>query len=226
MTLAPLFPDALLGKLRALSYLATHEEALAVADQLLALQRFPGDAHYWRAFNELQMERYDPAWTDIEAADRSLINSDVPKLAGIIAINRQQLDTARQKLELSRQRNPNDCQTAYYLHLVLMEQRTWREAVSVAGGAAACLDVEEANTRADIDRIRASDTAEARKARQIAARDQRIAADARMRINCWFNAAVGNFNLSKKDEARAFAEKVAGDEQFGERARQLLERLK
>lgn len=226
LALAPLFPDALLGKLRALSYLAKHEEALAVADQLLALRRFPGDAYYWRAFNELQMERYDAAWADIESADRSLINSDVPKLAGIIAINRRQLDAARQKLELSRQRNPNDCQTAYYLHLVLMEQRTWGEAVSVAGGAAACLDVEEANTRTDIDRITAQDIPEARKARQIAAREQRIAADARMRVNCWFNAAVGNFNMSKRDEAREFAEKVAGDEQFGDRARQLLDRLK
>jgi len=225
LTLAPLIPDALLGKLRALSYLAKHDDALTVADQLLALQRFPGDAYYWRAFNELQMERYDAAWTDIEAADRSLINSDVPKLAGIIAINRTQLDTARQKLELSRQRKPNDCQTAYYLHLVLMEQRTWREAVGVAGGAAACLDVEEANTRADIDRIKASDIAEARKARQIAGREARIAADARMRVTSWFNAAVGSFNLSRKDEAREFAERVAGDAQFGERARQLLERL-
>src|SRR5262249_39086971 len=125
LTLAPDFPDALLGKLRALSYLSRHEDAMAVADRLIAISRYPGDAHYWKAYNELSLGRDDPAWFDIEAADRSLINSDVPKLAGIIAINRHEIDVARQKLEISKQRNPNDCQTLYHLHLVLADQRKW-----------------------------------------------------------------------------------------------------
>ena len=47
-----------------------------------------------------------------------------------------------------------------------------------------------------------------------------------MRATCWFNGAVASFNLSKKDEAREFAEKVIDDEQFGDRARQLLARLR
>ncbi len=100
LALAPMFPEALLGKLRALTYLSRHEDAMAVADELLAISRYPGDAHYWKAYNELSLERYDPAWVDIEAADRSLINSDVPKLAGIIAINRHEIDVARQRLEI------------------------------------------------------------------------------------------------------------------------------
>ena len=41
-----------------------------------------------------------------------------------------------------------------------------------------------------------------------------------------FNAAAANFNLSRPAEARRFAEKVATDEQFGERARTLLEQIK
>lgn len=226
LTLAPRFPDALLGKLRTLSYLTRHQDAIGVADELIAIQRYPGDAYYWRAFNELSMERYDPAWTDIELADRSLINSDVPKLAGIIAINRQQLDVSRQKLELSRQRNPNDCQTLYYLHLVLAEQRQWPETVRGAVSAAGCIDAAATGLRGEIETIRASDAPEARKARQIAAREQQVAAGMRMRVTCWYNAAVGSFNLAKKDEAKEFAEKIADDEQFGQRARDLLTRLK
>ena len=226
LALAPLFPDALLGKLRALTYLVKPEEAMGVADQLIEIARYPGDAHYWKAYNELQLERYDAAWTDIEAADRSLINSDVPKLAGIIAINRQQLDVARQKLELAKQRNPNDCQTLYYLHLVLADQRQWSETVRGAVAASRCIDAAANGLREEIEAIRASDAPDARKARQIVAREQQIAAGMRMRATCWFNGAVASFNLSKKDEAREFAEKLADDEQFGERARQLLARLK
>jgi tetratricopeptide (TPR) repeat protein len=226
LTLAPLYPDALLGKLRALTYLATREDAMRVADQLLGIGRYPGDAHYWKAYNELQLDRYDAAWSDIDEAERSMINSDVPKLAGIIAINRQQFDVARQKLELSRQRNPNDCQTLYYLHLVLAEQRQWPETVRGAVTAAGCIDAAATGLRSEIETIRESDAPAARKARQIAAREQQIASGLRMRATCWFNAGVGSFNLSKADDAREFAERVADDEQFGERARQLLARLK
>ena len=42
----------------------------------------------------------------------------------------------------------------------------------------------------------------------------------------WFDIAVAYYNLSRKTEARQFAEKVVGDEQFGERARELLSRLR
>ena len=47
-----------------------------------------------------------------------------------------------------------------------------------------------------------------------------------MRATCWFNAAAANFNLARGEEARRFAEKVADDTFFGERARTMLDRLK
>jgi tetratricopeptide (TPR) repeat protein len=225
LALAPQFPEALLGKLRALTYLSRHEDAMAVADELIAISRYPGDAHYWKSYNELSLERYDAAWLDIEAADRSLINSDVPKLAGIIAINRHEIEVARQRLEISRQRNPNDCQTLYYLHLVLADQRRWPETVSGAVGAAGCIDSAEAGLRAQIEQIRMSDAPEARKARQIASREQQIASGIRMRATCWFNAAVGSFNTRRIDEARMFAAKLDGDAQYGDRARDLVSQL-
>jgi tetratricopeptide (TPR) repeat protein len=225
LALAPMFPDALLGKLRALTYLSRQEEAMVVADELIAISRYPGDAHYWKAYNELSLERYDPAWLDIEAADRSLINSEVPKLAGIIAINRHEIDVARQRLEISRQRNRNDCQTLYYLHLVLADQRKWPETVTGAVAAAGCIDAAEAGLRSQIDEIQRSEAPEARKARQIAAREQQIASGIRMRATCWFNAAVGSYNTRQSDAARMFAAKLDGDAQYGDRARDLVAQL-
>jgi tetratricopeptide (TPR) repeat protein len=225
LALAPSYPEALLGKLRALTYLARHDDAIGVAGELLALARYPGDAYYWRAFNELQLERLDAAWEDIESSDRVMVNSDVPKLAGIIEMRRRVLDVARQKLEVSRQRNPSDCETSYYLHLVLADQARWAGVVDVAVGTAGCLDDAEAYARQEIARIAASSIPEARKAHQIARREQQVATAARMRATCWFNAAVADFNLSKPEDARRFAEKVETDEQFGVRARDLLVRL-
>ena len=65
-----------------------------------------------------------------------------------------------------------------------------------------------------------------RQARQIRRREQDIAKGRRMRATSWFNLAVSSYSLSRKDEARQYAEKVADDEQFGERARDLLSRLR
>ena len=67
---------------------------------------------------------------------------------------------------------------------------------------------------------------EDRKARQIAKREQQIAEGRRRIATSWYDCAVAYFGLSKKDEARLFAEKVADDEQFGARAKDILSRLK
>jgi hypothetical protein len=42
--------------LKALTYLQQGNAALAVADELLKIRRYPGDAYFWRAVNELQAD--------------------------------------------------------------------------------------------------------------------------------------------------------------------------
>ena len=220
--------DALLGKIRALTYMKRHTDAIAATDVLLDSRNNPGEARYWRALNEEQLDLHDAAWDDVELAGRLLVNADVPKLAGIIAINRRELTVARERLEASRRRRP-DCDTGYYLQIVLSEQREWAEAARVAGESASCFDKEEATLRDEIERFQNAPNltpeAAVKRDRQVAKREQQIAANARMRANAWFNAAAASFNLGKSADARAFAEKVLDDLQFGERARDLIARL-
>jgi tetratricopeptide (TPR) repeat protein len=226
LAVEPAAVDALLGKVRALSFLGRHEEAIAVADALLALRWYVGDARYWRALNENQLGRLDIAWEDIELAEKLLLNADAPKLAGIIAYRRTELPVARDRFELSRKRNPRDCETGFYLGAVLGEQREWAQTVDVLTETVACLDAAEAELVAQIERIRASDDKLERKPRQIAKREGQIAEARRMRTTSWFNIAVACFNLSRRDEARQYAEKVADDEQFGARAKEILALLR
>lgn len=226
MTFLPDDADALSGTIRALTYSGQHSDAIAAADRLLSSGRNPGDAHYWRALNLARLKRDDEAWTDIELASRALANAEVPKLAGIIAINRRDLTTARERLELARRRRRDDCETAYYLQTVLSEQRDWDAAARTAAEAASCFEAEEASITDELALVRAAQMAADRRERIIARREQQLATDARLRATAWFNAAAANFNLSRTDEARRFAEKLADDAQLGERARLLLQRLK
>ena len=221
----PRASEARLGKVKALTYLGTPVEAIAAVDELLVERWHLGDARYWRALNENQLARYDEAWADVEAAAKLLINAEVPKLAGIIAYRRLQLDISRMKFEESRQRNPLDCETAFYLGVVLGDQRAWARTAAVLREAVQCLEAAEQEALADIVAIRASADPPERQARQIARREKRIAEGRRLIVTSWYNTSVAYFSLSRKDDARQFAEKVVGDDQFGERAREILARL-
>ena len=226
LALEPHAVDALLGKARALTYLGRSVDAIATLDLLLADRWFVGDARYWRALNETELERNDEAWTDIEAAAKLLINAEVPKLAGLIAYRRRELDVSRAKFEESRQRNPRDCETGYYLGVVLAEQRVWSRTAEVLDEAGQCLEAAERAYADEITAIRASHDPPSRQARKIARREQYIAKGRRQMATSWYDIAVAYYNLSQPAEARQFAERVAADEQFGERAQEILTRLR
>jgi tetratricopeptide (TPR) repeat protein len=218
--------DALLGKVRALTYLGRAVDAIATTDQLLAERWYVGDARYWRALNEAELQRNDEAWDDVEAAAKLVINADVPKLAGIIAYRRQQLDVSRARFEVAMGRNQADCETAHYLGIVLAELRDWSRTADVLIRAGSCLERAEQRHREEIDAIRASADPPARKESKIARREQYIAKGQRQRATSWFDVAVAYYNLSRNPEARQYAERVVDDEQFGERAKEILSRLK
>jgi tetratricopeptide (TPR) repeat protein len=197
-----------------------------VVDQLLAQKSLVGDARYWRAVDEEALSRYDEAWADIELANKELFNAAVPKLAGIIAYHRKQLDVSRDEFELSLRRGRDDCQTGFYLGVVLGEQGTWMRTADVLIDAVACFEKLETRLYGEIANIRASTQPPDRQTRQIKRREAEIATNRRLIVTAWYNTAVSYFRLSKTEEARQFAEKVIADDEFGERARQLLMRLR
>ena len=203
----------------------TYGNYLAV-DELLAQRWYVGDGRYWRAVNEARLERYDEAWADIELAARLLVNAEVPKLAGIIAYMRKELEVSRGKFDESLRRNNRDCETGYYLGLVLAELKEWPRAVEIIPSAARCLQDAETRMLTEIEEIRAGEDPPTRKARKIAKREQSIATGRRWMATSWFNTAVAYYSLARHTDAREFAERVAGDEQFGDRARELLSRLR
>jgi tetratricopeptide (TPR) repeat protein len=226
LELEPQAVDALLGRVRALTYLGRNEDAIATTDRLIALRWHVGDARYWRALNESELERYDEGWNDIEAAATMLINAEVPKLAGLIAYRRQQLEVSRAKFDQAHTRNPNDCETAFYLGVVQAEMGAWGPTAEVLVNAASCLEGNEIGYREEIASIEASNDPPARKAAKIARREQYIAKGRRQIATSWFDIAVASYNLSRKTEAQQYAEKVVDDDQFGARAKDLLSRLR
>jgi tetratricopeptide (TPR) repeat protein len=228
LAIAPDHPEALIGRIKALSLLGRPKEAFAAIDAVLAAEGgrvFPGEVYYWRAWNFTQIQDLDMAWTAIEQANRLWVNSEVSKLGGIIAYRRWQRPAAVERFTAAQKLAPDDCENAYYLGIVHAELRDWPATRTVFEGAAGCIDRAREGLKKEIGAIEASNWDPARKMRQIARREAQIEAAAHMLATSWFNIAVANFNLGNKDGARQYAERVVGDEQFAERARDILKRL-
>jgi tetratricopeptide (TPR) repeat protein len=68
LELEPHAVDAMLGRVRALTYLGRNQEAIETTDLLIADRWFVGDARYWRALNESELDLNEEAWVDVEAA--------------------------------------------------------------------------------------------------------------------------------------------------------------
>ena len=109
---------------------------------------------------------------------------------------------------------------------MLGEQAAWARTVEVLTETVDCLEKAEARLTDEIVSIRASTQPAERQIRQMRKREQQIAGNRRMIVTSWYNTAVSYLGLSRKDEARAFAEKVIADEQFAARARELLARTR
>jgi tetratricopeptide (TPR) repeat protein len=226
--ITPDHPEALIGRIRTLSLLGRSGDAFAAIDAVLAVEGsrvFPGEVYYWRAWNFTQIQDLDMAWTAIEQANKLWVNSEVSKLGGIIAYRRWQRPTAIERFTAAQKLAPDDCENAYYLGITHAELRDWPATKTVFEGATTCIDRARAGLRKEIATIEASTWDPARKMRQVARREGQIEASARMLSTSWFNIAVANFNLGNKEEARQYAERVVGDEQFAERARDILKRL-
>src|SRR5207248_2291670 len=170
---------------RALTYAGRYEDALAAIDELLTGRWLVGDARYWRALNEAQLGRNEEAWSDIELAARLLINAEVPKLAGIIAYRLKQIEVSRARFDESRQRNPFDCETGYYLGLVLGEQSAWSRAAEILVDTDRCLQNAEHGLEAEVASLRLSTQPPERRDRQIARRERQIAGGRRMMATSW-----------------------------------------
>ena len=226
LELEPHAVDAMLGKARALTYLGRNHEAIAATDALIADRWFVGDARYWRALNESELDLNEEAWVDVEAAAKLLVNAQVPKLAGLIAYRRQQLE--RGAGEVRRIAHRAIRPTA---RPPSISASCWRSSERGDGPPTSstrpprCLEGNDKAYSEEIASIQASGDPPARKAAKIARREQYIAKGRRQIATSWFDIAVAYYNLARRSEARQFAEKVADDEQFGERARDLMARL-
>jgi tetratricopeptide (TPR) repeat protein len=225
IALLPGVADPLLGRIRALSYLSRHEEAVRRATELLPIGS-ASDAYFWRAWNQNQLGAIEDAWADIQSAERLWRNNEVLKLAGIIAYRRHDLAVAKVKFAGAIDIDGQDCEARFDLAGVQIELSEWTDGADEYARTVACEDSARNRLAQEIERLGQSEGPPERVARQVARREAMRAAALRTQVQSWFNGAVANLQLNRLDEARRLAEKIEDDEQFGARAKEILARVK
>ena len=226
LALVPEQREALLGEGRALSYLERHTAAIRPFDALLALGTwYVGEAYYWRAWNRFRLNELDVAWTDIEAAKKSLVSVDAFRLAGLIAFFRRDFGNATTNLSDAIELNPMECEALFYLGGVRAEKRSWAASGPTYRDAVACFESQSAATQAQIADLEQDPSLDARAMRLLLRRQRDLVSIRRFEANAAYNAAVSYFNDGRRDDAAAFAERAARHETFRERAQALIARL-
>ena len=223
--------DAMLGEIKSLSYLGRHEEAIAIADEMVRLGTwYMGEAHYWRAWNLHRLGQYDRANDGVIAArSRMPMSPQVDMLAGFIALARKEVERAEQEFRLAVQhfegRGDRDCDAGYYLASTLVMQRKWAEAAPLFERAEPCYALDEKAIRQRIATIRASELADDRQDVLVAAKERDILKVRLQQARSAYNAGVALANLGDVARARPFAERALAHPELKTLAEQLLARL-
>jgi len=224
LALLPTYRDALLGKGICLGGLGEPEEALAVFGRLLELGTYYlGEAHYWRAWNLKDLERFEEARTAIESAKLFLVDVvDVQTLSGIIAYRQGRLDDAEKDLRHALNLDSSESDAAYYLGRLYADRKDWLNSGIYFAGAAMSYEDQEKGLEKKIGEIEGSEMSAERKTRLVIKKRVQILAIQATKATCQYNGAAGYHNAGSFDRALELARMAAAHPAFAERAAELI----
>jgi tetratricopeptide (TPR) repeat protein len=206
----PTHRDALLGRVLSLSYLNRHADAIRTATELLDLGMYhQGDAYYWRAWNRYRVHLLPPAWDDVTAATKLMVNTSVYTLAGFIAYAQQQLDTAIDRLTEAYRIDATNCEAVWTEALVHVDKQDWTPSSARFATAVKCFTGAAELARHDMAAARDAEWAEALKVRRMADAQKRLDTAEHRRAQSAYNAAGSYARLGQKAEAIAFLDMAA-----------------
>lgn len=226
LKMAPAYRDALLGKALCLGYLGKNEEAVEILNMLIKLGKYyMGEAHYWLAWNQDELENLDEAWENIEKAKNYFVGySQVLSLAGIIAFKKENLEVAEENLKEALELDCSNCEAAYYLGKVYAVYQDWKKSGVHFEKAALCNEEKELEDK--IKEIENSDFPEERKERLIKKKRIQLKKTVLTKATFFYNAAAGYFNAGMKEQALSLAQKATLHSALKEKAEELILKIK
>jgi len=228
IALAPAYRDALLGKSMCLSYMGKSNEAIEILNKLVAMGFYlQGESHYWLAWNYHELKDNDKAQVHIEESKGRLpTDSEVFRLAGTLALEKNELDRAEKEFTESLHYNGSNIESVFGLAKIYAQKQKWLDSALFYTHATVAVGQNENALAERVRQIRDSTLSEARKAKMLAKKEQQLKVLAATKATAYYDAAAGYFNAGRKGQALEMAEKAAAHPQFKEAAEELIKKIK
>ena len=176
LAVVPTHRDALLGRIVTLSHLGRSEEAIANATRMLELGNwFIGQAYYWRAWNEFQLKQIPAARADVDRTKTLMVNPSVFVLSGLVSWVEKRLDSAQAEFQSALDMDYGQCDAAFYLGGVRVEQRSWPESLAAYQHSQQCFELSITVRREAVAKLSTTAAAAAANVREIAIHERAIA---------------------------------------------------
>ncbi len=202
IAMVPAVRAALLGRVITLSYLNRPQEAIDTATRMIDLGTWlMSDAYYWRAWNRSQLKLLEEAWSDAERAVQLSANTNVYTLAGVIAYDRKQIETAKDMFFRATQMDNANCSAHSYLGLVHVAQNAWPQATPSFSTAMSCFVQAAAQARRELAELQAETYDPVYTGRLAADRQKTIDESERKAAEAAYNAAQGYLRAGQRGEA-------------------------
>lgn len=214
-------PDAMLGRAKALTYLNRHSEAIGVLNELLQGSAWkPGEIHYWRAWNFLQVAEFGLAHESAMKALALWTAPHVYRLAGLTAMSLSRLAEARRYLETALKSSADDCESMSYLAQIDSRENRWNPALDRFAAVAACC--ARALTGLMVAPVPGASADLSGADTQNAAAAAEIAQLKALQSSSIYNAAIAAKVLGRREAALEYAKRLLADPTYQGLARDFI----
>jgi len=227
LRLAPEYREALLGKAICLGYMGKHEYAILVLNKLIEMgQYYMGEAHFWLAWNQNELEQIEDAQRNVKKTEDYLVGDvGVLALQGVIAYKLGKLNEAEAYLKQALILQNNHCESIYYMAKIDVLREDWENSGTHYEKAGFCYSGQERTLDVRIEEIEKSPMSIERKAKLILRKRAQLRKTALTKATCFYNGAAAYFNCGLENKALVFAAYAAQDEAFAVKAEELIKKI-
>jgi tetratricopeptide (TPR) repeat protein len=228
LALAPEYRDALLGKGICLSYLGKPEAAIDVMQKIIGLGHWLiGEAYYWLAWNEHELNKLETAAADIEQSKTRLPTStEVFTLSGIIAFELGDLAKAERDFKEALQYSASNSEALFNLGSLYAKKENWKDSGFYFEKAGFSFEFQEKALREKMRQIEQSTMSPERKERLLRKKTLQLGRTSLTKATAFYNAAAGYVNSGQKYKGLEMATRAAEHPSFKAKAEELASGIK
>lgn len=228
LTFLPGYREAMLGRAICLSYLARHEEAIKALQEMIDLGYWlMGEAHFWMAWNLASLNQFQEAWAHCqEAKGRLPTSAQVFSLSGTVALELNDLVAAEENFLRALEFDNSNAEALVGLGRLEARRENWSQAGGYYEAARKVYETEEAQVKARISEVEASEMTIARKQALLKRKRFQLEKITLSKVTVLFNAASCYYNAGQTDMALHLAEEAASHPAFKEKGADLIARIR